>query len=814
MTDQDSRSGFIPWTPEVPVNGEASRVLERAGVLEDSQRELVLHQAKTVLSKCVPPTEDAGTITGLVIGQFKSGTTLSYTTLAALAHDNGYRGVILLVGTYTDLGDQDTDRLFDDLNAEESPVWEVCRLVQGNQVAIDEDVAKIRQIQCDQANKPGTHKRTLVFTLQKNRANLDRLSGLLGRLGTAVERFPFIIIDDESEPASLNQLCNPLTTGSLYLRTGPVAQRLFMESWIRDEESATSAAVRRLRDCVPQHSYLQYTAPPHANELISLADNLSPNFVELLEPGTGNCVVDEFSGRPGNHRRHSEDLWKPEPWNCDVDANSCSDIYRGLDIYSKGKATWLIEERNGNFIEIATDELLESLRCAFAVFVVGTAARIAEGDTGIKSMLIHTHAHKLFQGECSNYVSLLTERWATALGDESGESEAQRVHAEFAYHYNGWTDHYNGWTDSNIEELIDPIRYVLSELCITVLDSCSSKDTEVNWGSASVHILVGDQTLERRFTVKGLTVCYLSRHDGVEIAEIVDVIRWLFSDRKELLPGTRIYVPRCFTGPSYTFGNGGDRPSVQGAFNYYAERDRAFRYSVAEFAKSGVDFSKWSRQFIINRAYKPTLEPARGVGRHCTELRDWTQLVPDFDNADSIESFIEAADLLCDSTNWRDPKELEFRDYHTDKDGSKFRHHQGSSTIRDVLEALLRLRSPKNDQYTALLELVGIAERRGSWRNACVVKIRRGDVGVCKGNFAGGYSDYNLHNPYRENDSYPLNSPDTIVHTPADICVQIYRYQFERSDGSKTPAIPAFAFYLSSPLRPDQGYVHDYRLCF
>ena len=170
MTDPVLRPGSIQWTPEVPVKGEANRVLEGAGVLDNSQRNSVLHQTKTVLSKCVPPTDEAGTITGLVIGQVQSGKTLSFTTLAALAHDNAYRGIVLLAGTKTNLRDQNTDRLIDDLNADESPAWEVCRLVNGNQAAIDEEEIKRRLTQWDQDFVPATHKRTLVFTLLKNRA--------------------------------------------------------------------------------------------------------------------------------------------------------------------------------------------------------------------------------------------------------------------------------------------------------------------------------------------------------------------------------------------------------------------------------------------------------------------------------------------------------------------------------------------------------------------------------------------------------------------------------------------------------------------
>jgi hypothetical protein len=40
-----------------------------------------------------------------------------------------------------------------------------------------------------------------------------------------------------------------------------------------------------LRQALPHHTYLQYTATPQAPLLISIIDSLSPNFVQILTPG-------------------------------------------------------------------------------------------------------------------------------------------------------------------------------------------------------------------------------------------------------------------------------------------------------------------------------------------------------------------------------------------------------------------------------------------------------------------------------------------------------------------------------------------------
>ena len=69
-----------------------------------------------MLAKCVAPTAPPKQETGLVVGHVQSGKTLSFTTVAALARDNGYQMVIAIAGTSINLRDQSTKRLEDDLN--------------------------------------------------------------------------------------------------------------------------------------------------------------------------------------------------------------------------------------------------------------------------------------------------------------------------------------------------------------------------------------------------------------------------------------------------------------------------------------------------------------------------------------------------------------------------------------------------------------------------------------------------------------------------------------------------------------------------
>ena len=108
---------------------------------------------------------------------------------------------------------------------------------------------------------PEALKKPLFITVMKHHQHLARLRELLRYAD--LSGIPALVIDDEADQAGLN--------------TRPDQQLA----------STTYRSIREVRRCLPNHTYLQYTATPQAPLLISLADLLSPEFVEVLEPGDG-----------------------------------------------------------------------------------------------------------------------------------------------------------------------------------------------------------------------------------------------------------------------------------------------------------------------------------------------------------------------------------------------------------------------------------------------------------------------------------------------------------------------------------------------
>jgi hypothetical protein len=99
----------------VPAEGPETRaLLDSQTRLSPAGRAQLLAEAQRVLGQCVPPSAPPETDTGLAIGFVQSGKTLNFTTVTALARDNGYPLIIVIAGTSVHLFDQSTDRLIDE----------------------------------------------------------------------------------------------------------------------------------------------------------------------------------------------------------------------------------------------------------------------------------------------------------------------------------------------------------------------------------------------------------------------------------------------------------------------------------------------------------------------------------------------------------------------------------------------------------------------------------------------------------------------------------------------------------------------------
>jgi hypothetical protein len=242
----------------VKVDGEEIEHLrqKKVGEVSDEEWDVIKNTAASILSQCPPPVGQEGSITGLALGKVQSGKTLSYTSLIALAVDNGYRISVVLAGTKNPLLEQNYTRLCKDLDTVSRPTLIPFR----NPVPQDGEV--IQHVLRGKGN--------VLIVILKNRTHIENTRRILS--APELRNYPTLIIDDEGDEASLNT------------------------QFKRGGRSTIYRSILTLREVLNKHAYIAYTATPQANLLISGIDVLSPDFGVLILPGGGYCGGSVFFG--------------------------------------------------------------------------------------------------------------------------------------------------------------------------------------------------------------------------------------------------------------------------------------------------------------------------------------------------------------------------------------------------------------------------------------------------------------------------------------------------------------------------------------
>lgn len=257
----------VKWMPREGV--EAAGLIGRSK-LDEQGRARLLQSSAEILGSGVNPATKTGSATGLIVGQVQSGKTMSFTTVIALARDNGHPLVVLIGGGKDPLLTQSHERLAHDLDVDGGDglkQWKMRKNIRPQDAHDEQLVKQTLENWADPTREPD-EKATLILTVLKQNQRLQGLTNLLGKFD--LSDTPVLIIDDEADQASLN---NKISQGL---------------------ESTTYTRLQHLRRALPCHTYLQYTATPQAPLLINIADTLSPDFVRVLQPGDDYVGGNEF----------------------------------------------------------------------------------------------------------------------------------------------------------------------------------------------------------------------------------------------------------------------------------------------------------------------------------------------------------------------------------------------------------------------------------------------------------------------------------------------------------------------------------------
>ncbi len=526
---------------------ETDRLLNRIlPAVPEAERSRVAEEAIAVLGQCSPPGS-ATPRTGLILGYVQSGKTLSFTTVGALAQDNGFDLIVLVAGSSDPLLAQSRARLADDLGRNEPRVYLRWDFIDSPRVDTSSHRRFLDRVRsADAATSP-----TLLVTVMKQHRHLASLTEVLRAVGPELlGRVPSLIIDDEADQAGLNT---------------KAAKGL---------ESALYAQLLALRACLPQHSYLQYTATPQAPLLISIADTLSPDFVKVLTPGRDYMGGREFFSDGSLRVRAITDT----PAEDDLNAGP-------------------------------PESLLEALR----VFVLGAAANLlAEQPEPCVSMMIHPSRTVPPHDRYETWVQGILKRWHATLEAGTG-GDYQDLLEEFTVAWRDLAQTASGIP--SLPELIDGLHEVLRHARTEVMNTqgrrrpgIGSTSSNLPWTASPAWILIGGQMLDRGFTVEGLTVTYMPRGLGLAHTDSVQQRGRFFGYKRRYFGLCRVFL----------------EPGVETAFRTYVEHEQNIRGQMQALERSGRSLRDWKRAFLLDQSMRPTRRQVLKDGYVQTSVgEDW-----------------------------------------------------------------------------------------------------------------------------------------------------------------------------------------------
>ena len=270
---------------------------------------------------------------------------------------------------------------------------------------------------------------------------------------------PTLVIDDEADQASLNTKVK------------------------KGETSTTYQRILSLREYLPHHTFLQYTATPQAPLLINLIDVLSPKFAKVLTPGS------KYTGGKAFFQDATNRI-------CTIQDN---------EIPTKSDP-----------LDAPPDSLLEAMR----IFFLGVSAgMILDNSNGNRSMMVHPSHKTIGHKQYFYWVEQVRHNWQEILALEEDETDRHDLLEEFKDSYKDLQN-----TVPNLpsfEKLSNRLLLAIRKTQCYEVNATRGKTPPIHWHNAYAYILVGGQAMDRGFTVEGITVTYMPRGAGLGNADTI-----------------------------------------------------------------------------------------------------------------------------------------------------------------------------------------------------------------------------------------------------------------------------------------------------
>ncbi len=711
------------WTPTI--GQETVDFLEN--VVPDGSQESVRNDAITILGKGISPTNLTTQETGLVVGYVQSGKTMSFEAVTTLARDNSFQIVIVIAGTSNTLLEQSTNRLRRDFGIDEPE--RARRWIQFQNPSINDDTAiqAIRDALADwnDSDTPYDYRKTVLITVLKHHQRLRNLTNLLSTI--SLRDVPVLVIDDEADQASLN---NDAAQG---------------------QESTTYRRLMELRKAINRHTYLQYTATPQAPLLISIIDSLSPNFVQVLEPGNNYVGGKDFFTDESSYIR----VIPPD----DVPVNA-------------------------NFLGEPPESLLEALR----VFMVGLTARLrASSEIGNCSMLVHPSHRTAQHYEYYNWVRDIFEEWKRTLSLGNDDQDKLELIEDFRDAYVDLSVTANRDLP-DFEELINWLPRAFRRTRVLEMNTRTGPTPTVEWRGTYGWILVGGQAMDRGFTIEGLTVTYMPRGIGIGNADTIQQRARFFGYKRPYLGFCRLYLEQ----------------GTLDAFGKYVDHEEDIRNQLLQIQRENKPLNDWKRAFVLDTAFQPcrrqVLEFDYLRGRFSN---DWVHPRVVFAPEDVIQGNRQTVD------NFLVGKAFVEDEGHDDRTDTQRHEVCHNVPLRDVINNLLvptRITGTTDSQrYTAMLLLLSYALDSNSGELCTIFRMSRGiersrsidENGEVRQLFQGAAP---VAPKEHQGEIYP---GDRDIREPEIVSVQIHTLSLRMNDEAVANNVPVIAVWIPTRLGRD-----------
>lgn len=432
--------------------------------------------------------------THLAFGYVQSGKTMSFTGVTALAIDNGYRIIVYFTGTKNNLLEQTANRLKKDFG-------KVRALHDMYKIHVNPGLSDVGDIlgHYNLSDKPA-----ILIPILKRYDHIDDLSKIFQTDGfqTVLQRETVIIIDDESDQASLNSYGrkNSKDDGN-------------------DKMSRTYEAIFKLRAELPGNSYIQYTATPQANILISMQDLLSPKSHTVLTPGKNYIGGRLFFGKGANH-----------------------DLFNGRMVLEIPPTEVFHKKKN------PLKAMPESLRDALAYHIIAVAVVVKWKKTkGVDflSMMVHPDNTIKWNKTFKTWVDRTLESWRKILTNrEETDNDRMNLVERFQKIFPSAIELYDKEERPSFEEILPLIQDVINDKKVYLVNTDKDAETIIDWKSRKMHILVGAEMLNRGFTIENLATTYMPRYTtGATNADTIQQRCRFFGYKRDYIRSCRVFLP-------------------------------------------------------------------------------------------------------------------------------------------------------------------------------------------------------------------------------------------------------------------------------